>query len=114
MPFIPESRSRRAWRRQVAEYVLGRVDQEGWIRFHSRDPEARREMLKVAEMLPEDVIVELLEDAHDPEATYLELRLAPAAAKVDEGFRIVPPDELLFDQEAGEGLHTAGREAAGW
>ena len=104
MPFIPESRSRRSWRKQVAEYLLGRVDAEGWIRFHSRDPRARREMLKVAQMLPPKVSVELLEDAYDRDVVYLDLRLSPEPAAVEDGFRIMPPEETLFDQEAGEGL----------
>ncbi len=99
MPFIPESRSRRAWRRRVIDYVIDRVDTEGWIRFHSRAPGARAEMLKVAQSLPSDVIAEIFEDPYDPAVTYLELRLAPAPLQLDTGFRIVHPERQVYGYE---------------
>ncbi len=114
MPFIPESPSRRSWRRQVAEYVVDRVDELGWIRFHSRARNARRDMLKVAEMLPRDVIAEIFEDPYDPDVVYLELRLAPAPVQLDTGFRIVAPDQHAYDYEIADDRSTPGREVAGW
>lgn len=113
MPFIPESRSRRAWRRQVADYVVDRLDEEGWIRFHSRARDARREMLRVAEMLPPDVMAEIFEDPDDPYTVFLELQLAPAPIQRDAGFRIVHPDQHVYDYEITGDDHS-GREAAGW
>ncbi len=112
MPFLSESRSRRAWRRQVAEYVLDRVDDEGWIRFHSRAPNARDEMLRVAQLLPNDVIAEIFEDPYDPHIVFLELRLAPAPIQLDAGFKIVHPEPTVYNYEVpGD---RAEREAAGW
>jgi len=113
MPFIPESPSRRSWRRQVAEYVIDRVDTEGWVRFRSHAPNARREMLKVAEMLPNDIMAEIFEDPSDPGTVYLELQLAPAPIQLDAGFRIVHPDQHAYDDEIAD-APAAGREAAGW
>jgi hypothetical protein len=98
------------WRRQVAEYVLDRVDTEGWIRFVSREPGARREMLKIAEMLPADVIAEISEDPADPSLVALELRLAPAEVEVDAGFRIVHPRPEPVAEQADEQWEAAG----GW
>ena len=93
MPFIREGRSRRAWRRQVAQYLLDRVDAEEEVLFVSDDPAARAEMLRIAQMLPGDVIAEISVDPIDPRRTYLELRLAPAPIELDTGFRIVYPGE---------------------
>jgi len=46
-------------------------------------------MLKVAQLLPGDIIAEIYADPIDPHRTYLELRLAPAPIELDAGFRVV-------------------------
>ena len=102
MPFMQESPPKRAWRRQVAEYVLDRVDTEGWVRFVSREPGARREMIKIAEMLPADVIASISEDPADPALVVLELRLAPAELERDAGFRIVHPQPVVEQDDEWE------------
>ena len=57
-------------------------------------PEDRREMLKVAEILPSDIEVEIFEDSRYPGRTYLEVRLheqqMPAPKRT---FKVVYPDE---------------------
>jgi hypothetical protein len=113
MPFIPESPSRRSWRKQVVDYLVDRVDEEGWIRFRSRAHNARREMLKVAEMLPRDIMAEIFEDPNQPGTVYLELRLAPAPIQLDTGFRIVQPDQHAYDYEIAD-PPPSRREVAGW
>ena len=54
-PLMSEGQSRRAWRRRVADYVVRQVDNAGFARFVGVNPEDRREMLKVAEILPDDI-----------------------------------------------------------
>lgn len=89
MPIIREGQSRRSWRREVAQLLLGRVDTDERVLFVSDHPEARYEMLKVAQLLPGDIIAEIYADPIDPHRTYLELRLAPAPIELDAGFRVV-------------------------
>jgi hypothetical protein len=84
--------SRRAWRRQVAAYVVRRVDERGRVRFVADTLEARREMLKVARLLPSDVIPEIFADPRHPARTYMELYLAPIEAEFEPSFRVVRPD----------------------
>jgi hypothetical protein len=110
MPFMQEIPPKRVWRRQVAEYVLDRVDTEGWVRFVSREPGARREMIKIAEMLPADVIAEISEDAADPSLVALELRLAPAEMERDSGFRVVHPQAPAVERDDEQQWEAAG----GW
>jgi hypothetical protein len=105
MPFLPESRSRRAWRREIAAYLVDRVDREGVARFVGTTQQARREMLKVAGLLPSDILAELYEDPRFPGRTYLELRHAPSHVQGDPGFRVIYPED--------EGYREAGEEAVG-
>jgi hypothetical protein len=78
MPFLREGLSRRAWRRLVAAEFVERLDEEGDLFLVGSGPEDRREMLKVAELLPDDVVAELYEDPWYPGYTFMELRLLPA------------------------------------
>jgi hypothetical protein len=95
MPLMPEGQSRRAWRRRVADYVLARVDEVGFARFFGVNAEDRREMIKVAQMLPSDVEIELFEDSRYPGRTYLEARLRAAPPQSDPGFKVIPPDQAV-------------------
>ena len=54
-----EGRSRKSWRREVASGLIQRVDSEGEVRFVGIHPADRAEMLRIAEMLPDDIIAEL-------------------------------------------------------
>ncbi|MBM3696035.1 MAG: hypothetical protein FJW79_08910 [Actinobacteria bacterium] len=92
MPLESEPRSRRAWRREVAAYLVNRVDAAGHARFVGHTLEARREMLKVARLLPPDVVAEIYADPRHPTRTYLEVFLTPAPVEFDPGFRVVYPD----------------------
>jgi hypothetical protein len=94
MPFIPEARSRRGWRREVAAYLVERVDDTSHARFVGRTSDARREMLKVAEFLPSDVIAEIYEDPRRPGRTCMELYLAARPVEFDPGFRLVYPNSV--------------------
>ena len=92
---MSEGQSRRAWRRRVAAYIVRQVDHTGLARGILIDPEDRREMLKVAEILPEDIDVEIFEDSRYPGRTYLEVRLhqqqqLPAP---EPAFKLVESDE---------------------
>ena len=77
-PMFREGRSRRSWRREVAAGLVQRVDFEGEVKFVGTHPADRSEMLRIAELLPEDVIAELYEDPAYPGCTFMELRLANA------------------------------------
>jgi hypothetical protein len=92
MPFLPEMGSRRAWRREVAAYLVNRVDERGHARFVGHTLEARREMLKVLRLLPSDIVAEIFADPRHPTRTYLEVFLTPAPAVLDPGFRVVYPN----------------------
>lgn len=74
MPLFQEGPSRRAWRREVAEHIVTRLDEEGELRFIGSRPEDRREMLKIAGLLPDDVVAELYEDPAYPGMTFMEVR----------------------------------------
>jgi hypothetical protein len=90
---MSEGESRRAWRRRVADYVVRQVDDRSFARFVGLTPEDRREMLKVAEMLPEDIDVEIFEDSRYPGRTYLEVRLRQQLPAPEPPFRVVRPDQ---------------------
>lgn len=92
-PVMSEGQSRRAWRRRVADYIVRQVDQGGFARFVGLTPEDRREMLKVAEILPNDIEVEIFEDSRYPGRTYLEVRVRQQMAAPPPPFRLVHPDE---------------------
>lgn len=89
---MSEGESRRAWRRRVADYVVRQVDQCGFARFVGVTPEDRREILKVAELLPRDIEVEIFEDSRYPGRTYLEVRLRQSLPAPEPAFRVVPRD----------------------
>jgi hypothetical protein len=91
MPLFQEGRSRKAWRREVAAHIVGRLDREGEISFVGSRPEDRREMLRVAELLPDDVIAELYEDPYYPGMTFMEVRLVPEPIAY-RSTKIVYPD----------------------
>ena len=93
MPLFRETRSRRAWRREVAEQLVERLDREGELRFVGSSLDDRREMLRVAEMLPDDVIAELYEDPYYPGLTFMELRFVSEPPNYDIGLRVVYPDD---------------------
>ncbi len=103
------------WRREVASHLTDRVDANGFVRFVGRNADSRKEMLKVAELLPPDLLVEVYEDMRHPECVFLEVRRDAAPPRVDPGFRLVPGDTPtgeyprvfdhhdaeLLDEEAG-------------
>ena len=93
-PIFREGRSRRSWRRQVAAGLVQRVDAEGEVKFIGTKPADRAEMLRIAELLPEDIIAELYEDPAYPGCTFMELRLIPApVAFTEPGFKVAYPDD---------------------
>jgi len=92
MPLFSEGRSRKAWRRQVADSLVERLDADEELRFVGSTPEDRKEMLKIAELLPHDVIAELYEDPSYPGHTFMEIRLTPEPVKMKSSLRIVYPD----------------------
>ena len=77
MSLLSEPKSRRAWRREVAAHLVKRVDSTGHARFVGHTLEARREMLKVARLLPPDVVAEIFADPRHPTRTYMEISLIP-------------------------------------
>ena len=91
-PMFREGRSRRLWRREVAAGLVQRVDAEGEVKFVGTHPADRSEMLRIAELLPEDIIAELYEDPAYPGCTFMELRLAEASVAFnDPEFKVVYP-----------------------
>lgn len=78
-----EGRSRRSWRREVAAGLVERVDSEGEVKFVGTHPADRGEMLRIAELLPDDVIAELYEDPAYPGCTFMEIRLAHVGVAYD-------------------------------
>ncbi len=91
-PMFREGRSRRSWRREVAAGLVQRVDSEGEVKFVGTHPADRSEMLRIAELLPEDIIAELYEDPAYPGCTFMELRLAEASVAFnDPEFKVVYP-----------------------
>lgn len=92
-PMFREGRSRRSWRREVAAGLVERVDAEGEVKFVGTHPADRAEMLRIAELLPDDVIAELYEDPAYPGCTFMELRLAEASVAFnDPEFKVVYPE----------------------
>ena len=92
---MSEGQSRKAWRRRVADYIIRQVDNTGFARFVGITPEDRREMLKVAEMLPGDIEVEIFEDSRYPGRTYLEVRHHQELPAPEPAFKVVYPDEAI-------------------
>lgn len=92
MPLFQEGRSRRAWRREIAEALVARLDREGELHFVGARPEDRREMLRVAELMPDDVVAELYEDVAYPGMTFMELRFVPEPVAYNVPMRVVYPD----------------------
>ncbi len=91
-PMFREGRSRRSWRREVAAGLVQRVDAEGEVKFVGTHPADRSEMLRIAELLPDDVIAELYEDPAYPGCTFMELRLAEASVAFnDPELKVVYP-----------------------
>ena len=102
-PLFREGRSRRSWRREVAQGLVDRLDAEGELKFVGTHPSDRAEMLRVAELMPEDVIAELYEDPNYPGCTFMELRLVPAGSLYDRGdFKVVYPESDPRQRAAGE------------
>lgn len=82
---------------------MDRLDLEGELKFVGTHPADRAEMLRVAELMPEDVIAELYEDPNYPGCTFMELRLAPAGSLYERGdFKVVYPDGDPRRRAAGE------------
>jgi hypothetical protein len=96
-PILSEGRSRRSWRREVTEGLVRRVDAEGEVKFVGTHPGDRAEMLKIAEMLPEDIVAELYEDPSYPGYTFMELRLA--------GYETVPDGSDQFGEPIQPGQY---------
>jgi hypothetical protein len=71
--------------------LVDRLDREGQLRFVGAGLEDRREMLRVAELMPDDVVAELHEDPSYPGLTFMELRFAPRPHAYDASLRIVYP-----------------------
>ncbi len=92
-PMFREGRSRRLWRREVASGLIHRVDTEGEVRFVGTQPADRAEMLRIAEMLPDNIIAELYEDPSYPGCTFMELRLVSAPISFeDPSFNVAYPE----------------------
>jgi hypothetical protein len=66
MPLFREQLSRRAWRRDMAERLVARLDADEELRFVGSTPQDRREMLKIAALLPDDVVGGAYEDPDTP------------------------------------------------
>ena len=92
MALTSQPMSRRAWRREVAAYLVNKVDATGHARFVAHTLETRREMLKVVRLLPPDVVAEIYADPRHPTRTYMEVFLTPAPAEFEPGFRVVYPN----------------------
>ena len=92
MPLFREQFSRRAWRRYMAERLVARLDAEEELRLVGSTPQDRREMLKIAALLPDDVIAELYEDPEYPGSTFMELRLLPTGGRARSPLRMTYQD----------------------
>jgi hypothetical protein len=92
MPLFREQLSRRAWRRDMAERLVARLDADEELRFVGSTPQDRREMLKIAALLPDDVIAELYEDPEYPGSTFMELRLISAGGRARSPLRMTYHD----------------------
>lgn len=102
-PIFREGRSRRSWRREVAARLVERLDVEGELKLVGTHPSDRAEMLRVAELLPEDVIAELYEDPTYPGCTFMELSLAPSVYNDTGQFKVVYPEGDPRQQRAAGG-----------
>lgn len=92
-PILREGRSRRSWRREIAAGLVHRVDAEGEVKFVGTRPSDRAEMVRIAQMLPEDIVAELYEDPAYPGCTFMELRLAAAPGRYEQAsFQVVYPE----------------------
>jgi len=92
-PMFREGRSKRSWRREVAAGLVQRVDGEGEVRFVGTHPADRAEMLRIAEILPDDIIAELYEDPAFPGCTFMELSLGSVPVAFEEpNFNVVYPE----------------------
>ena len=76
----------------MADSLVERLDANEELRFVGSTPEDRKEMLKIAEMLPHDVIAELYEDPAYPGYTFMEVRLTPQPVQMRSSLRVVYPD----------------------
>lgn len=102
-PMFRDGMSRRSWRREVAQGLVDRLDLEGELRFVGTHPSDRAEMLRVAELMPNDVIAELYEDPNYPGCTFMELRLVPSGSLYDRAdFKVVYPESDPRRHAAGE------------
>ena len=90
---MSEGQSRRAWRRRVADYIVRQAHHAKFARFVGMTPEDRREMLKVAEMLSQDIEVEIFEDSRYPGRTYLEVRVHQEMPAAEPAFKVVYPEQ---------------------
>lgn len=86
MPTLGERFSRRSWRRAVAAEFVERLDREGDLFFVGSGYEDRDEMLRIAGLLPSDVIAELYEDPAYPGYTFMEVRHIDAPYANDDGY----------------------------
>jgi hypothetical protein len=93
MPIFPEARSRRAWRREVAARLVEQVDARGSVRLVGTSMETRREMFKVASLLPPDILAEIYEDRRYPGRTFMELSLMYTDGDSIRGVQVVFPDQ---------------------
>lgn len=86
MPTMGERLSRRSWRRAVAAEFVDRLDREGELFFIGSGYEDREEMLRIAQLLPSDVVAELYEDPAYPGYTFMEVRHIDAPLAHDDGY----------------------------
>jgi hypothetical protein len=86
MPTLGERLTRRSWRRAVAAEFVDRLDREGELFFVGSGYEDREEMLRIAQLLPSDVVAELYEDPAYPGYTFMEVRLIDAPYAYDDGY----------------------------
>jgi len=98
MPLFREGRSRKAWRSEVSQSLVSRLDSGEELRFVGTSPEDRREMLRIARLMPDDVVAELYEDVSYPGYTFMELRLLPAP--IDFGGTVASPAERQGREQA--------------
>jgi len=95
MPIVSEARSRRAWRREVAARLVDQVDARGFVRLVGSSMETRREMFRVASLLPPDIVAEIYEDRRYPGRTFMELSPMPGSEASIRGVQIVFPDQAV-------------------
>jgi hypothetical protein len=70
----------------VAAEVVERLDREGDLFFVGSGYEDRDEMLRIAGLLPGDVIAELYEDPAYPGYTFMEVRLIDTPYAYEEAY----------------------------